>query len=138
MKRFINLYFLVLVSTWVDAASAQASSELLSGNYLFQIIGSLGLVICVLLGVLMFLKRFNSVGKANGEHIQILGSAALGQRERAVLLQVGGDQILIGVASGNVTALHHLSENVSVTDTEGSLSFKDVWSFAQRAQRSQI
>ena len=52
--------------------------------------------------------------------------AALGQRERAVLLQVGGDQILIGVASGNVTALHHLSENVSVTDTEGSLSFKDV------------
>ncbi len=34
----------------------------------------------------------------------------LGPKERAVLLQVGGTQLLVGVAPGQINALHVLAE----------------------------
>ena len=52
----------------------------------------------LILVITLILKRFNTVGASTGGYIQVLASAPLGQRERAVLLQVGADQILVGVA----------------------------------------
>ena len=46
---------------------------------------------------MVLLKRFNTVGASTGGYIQVLASAPLGQRERAVLLQVGADQILVAL-----------------------------------------
>ena len=83
---------------------------------------------------MVLLKRFNTVGASTGGYIQVLASAPLGQRERAVLLQVGADQILVGVASGSVTALHHVSDPVVPTEKEANLSFKEVWNFARSRQ----
>ena len=57
-------------------------------------VGSFFLVICVLLAVMLFLKRFNTVAASTGGYIEVLASAPLGQRERAVLLQIGAEQIL--------------------------------------------
>ena len=62
------------------------------------------------------------------------GASPLGQRERAVLLQVGEEQILIGVAAGSVSALHRISHPVAPSEAETSLSFKDVWDFARSKQ----
>jgi len=51
---------------------------------------------------------------ANGE-MKIITSLALGPRERAVLLQVGDQQILVGVTSQSVQTLHILETPVSTT-----------------------
>ena len=125
---------LVASSSQADAVTNEVASSLFTGNYLLQVVGSLFLVIFVLLGVMVLLKRFNTLGASTGGYIQVLASTPLGQRERAVLLKVGNDQILVGVASGNVTALHHLSEPVAPIDSETPLSFKEVWSFASNKQ----
>lgn len=125
---------LVASSAQADAVTNEVASSLFTGNYLLQVVGSLFLVIFVLLGVMVLLKRFNTLGASTGGYIQVLASTPLGQRERAVLLKVGNDQILVGVASGNVTTLHHLSEPVVPIDSETPLSFKEVWSFASNKQ----
>ena len=130
IRLLSTLLALVASSVQADAVTKEVGSSLFTGNYLLQVVGSLFLVIFVLLGVMVLLKRFNTLGASTGGFIQVLASTPLGQRERAVLLQVGTDQILVGVAPGNVTTLHRLSEPVAPIESETSLSFKDVWSFA--------
>ena len=117
-----------------DVVATEVGSSLFTGDYLLQVVGSFFLVICVLLAVMLLLKRFNTIGTSMGGHIEILASAPLGQRERAVLLQVGEEQILVGVAPGNVTTLHHISHPVPRSESETSLTFKEVWNFARSRQ----
>ena len=117
-----------------DTVATEVGSSLFTGDYLLQVVGSFFLVICVLLAMMLLLKRFNSVGTSKGGYIEILASAPLGQRERAVLLQVGEEQILVGVAPGNVRALHHISHPVLLSEAETSLTFKEVWNFARSRQ----
>ena len=129
------LALLVLpVQADTEAVASDVGLGLFTGDYLLQVVGSFFLVICALLSVMVLLKRFNTVGASTGGYIQVLASAPLGQRERAVLLQVGADQILVGVASGNVTALHHVSDPIVPTEKEATLSFKEVWNFARSRQ----
>ena len=113
-----------------DAISGGSRSSLLTGDYLLQIVGSFFLVICVLLAVLALLKKYNAVGPASGGHLRILDTAQLGQREKVVLLQVGNEQVLVGVASGSVNCLHSLSDLVSTPEDDVSRSFRDVWKYA--------
>lgn len=130
-----TLIAVVALPAQAEAASNELGPGLFTGDYILQVVGSLFLVICVLLVLMVLLKRFNTVGASTGGYIQVLASTPLGQRERVVLLQVGAEQILVGVASGNVTTLHRCSDPVTPTDGgEVSLSFKEVWNFARSRQ----
>ena len=137
MSRLLNTLIMLIAlpaQADVDTVATEVGSSLFTGDYLLQVVGSFFLVICVLLAVMLLLKRFNTVATSKGGYIEILASAPLGQRERAVLLQVGEDQILVGVAPGNVTTLHHISDPVSRSEAEASFTFKEVWNFARSRQ----
>jgi flagellar protein FliO/FliZ len=49
--------------------------------------------------------------------IDVVASVPLGQKERAVLLKVGNNQILVGVAPGRVNMLYVLPEPIVLTRT---------------------
>ena len=135
MGRFLStMAILVALPTRADTVATDAGSSLFTGDYLLQVVGSFFLVICVLLAVMLLLKRFNTVGTSRSGYIQILASAPLGQRERAVLLQVGEEQILVGVSAGSVSTLHHIAHPIAPSEAEASLSFKEVWNFARSKQ----
>ena len=53
-----------------------------------------------------------------GQVIELIGSRALGPRDRLVLVQVGNEQILLGLTPGTISALHVLKEPVQVSGTE--------------------
>jgi flagellar protein FliO/FliZ len=55
-------------------------------------------------------RRMRIAGNRTGGAIDVLADVPLGQKERAVLLKVGGTQILLGVAPGRVSTLHVLAE----------------------------
>ncbi|EAQ98434.2 flagellar biosynthetic protein FliO [Congregibacter litoralis] len=94
----------------VGIAKTGSSPELFSAGYLFQVLGSLVLVFVCLFAVVYFLKRFNGTVGTSGSALRVLGSASVGQREKVVLMEVGGEQLLIGVAPGSVRKLHVLPE----------------------------
>lgn len=52
-----------------------------------------------------------------GQVIELIGSRALGPRDRLMLVQVGNEQILLGLSPGTITALHVLKEPVPVPST---------------------
>jgi flagellar protein FliO/FliZ len=56
-----------------------------------------------------------------------VGSRALGPRDRLVLVQVGEEQILLGLTPGRITPLHVLKHPVGVAQTEAATP-----EFAQR------
>lgn len=97
---------IVLAALLPPVASAQtgAPSADLGGN-LVQLVLGLGFVIALLFASLWLLKRISAPrGEAAGL-IRVVAGAAVGPRERVVILEVGGTWMVLGVAPGQVSAL---------------------------------
>ena len=62
-------------------------------------------------------RRVRGFGSRSGNALDVVAEMPLGPKERAVLLKVGAEQILIGVAPGRVSALHVLREPVETPKT---------------------
>lgn len=88
----------------------------------------LSLVLVVVLIVLAgwLGRRMQRRGGAGASSLRTLASVHVGTRERVVLVQAGETQLLVGVAPGQVRALHVLDKPVVVGDTPGAgASFAD-------------
>jgi flagellar protein FliO/FliZ len=73
------------------------------------------LVLAAIFVIAWLLRRMRIVGNRVGGAIDVLANVQLGQKERAVLLKVGSTQILVGVAPGQVSTLHVLTEPLEIT-----------------------
>jgi flagellar protein FliO/FliZ len=73
------------------------------------------LVLAAIFVVAWVFRRMRLVGNRVGSAIDILANVQLGQKERAVLLKVGTTQILLGVAPGQVSTLHVLTEPLDLS-----------------------
>ena len=76
------------------------------------------LVIGLIMLLAWLLRRVQRLNPQQGQLIKLIASQPLGARERLVLVQVGHQQILLGLSSGRITPLHVLDELVSVPDVE--------------------
>lgn len=79
---------------------------------LAQVTLSLLLVLAAVFAAAWVVRRLRGFGKFGTNAIQIIADAPLGTKERAVLIQVGSQQLLLGVAPGRVSTLHVLTERV--------------------------
>jgi len=73
------------------------------------------IVLAAIFAIAWIARRVRGIGNRVGNAIDILADVPLGPKERAVLIKVGAEQILIGVAPGRVSALHVLREPVEIT-----------------------
>lgn len=125
-----TLFLLTVPALAQEAAPAVSPSSLFTGDYLLQVVGSFVVVILLLIAVLVMLKRFNGVSSSMGGDMRVVASVGVGQRERAVLLQVGEQQVLLGVGPGNVRKLHVFDEPAVTSTSPSTPSFSDVWKVA--------
>lgn len=77
---------------------------------LLQVTVSLALVLAAVFAAAWVVRRLRGFGKFGANLIQVVADAPLGTKERAVLVQVGEQQLLLGVAPGRVNLLHVLSQ----------------------------
>ncbi|WP_413795617.1 MULTISPECIES: flagellar biosynthetic protein FliO [unclassified Pseudomonas] len=86
---------------------------------LAQLVLGLLLVLGLIFFLAWLLRRVQQAGPTGkGQVIDIVGSRALGPRDRLVLVQVGNEQILLGLSPGTITALHVLKEPVHIPSAE--------------------
>ena len=131
MRFSLALFALMTVPAVAqEAVPAVSPSSLFTGDYLLQVIGSFVVVILLLVGVLVLLRRFNGVSSQMSGNMRVVSSVGVGQRERVVLLQVGEEQILVGVGPGNVRKIHAFDEPVVEPSATTTPSFSDVWKVA--------
>jgi flagellar protein FliO/FliZ len=88
---------------------ATAPLEPLSSPYLLKLTGGLLLVVLVIFALAWLLKKFNLNQQSHSGLIKIIAGLPLGTRDRIVLLQVGEEQILLGLTPGRIEKLHTLA-----------------------------
>ena len=99
---------IALSAGWVEpsrAAAANAAPALSAGSIAQALLG-LVVVLGLVVAAAWLLKRFSNLGGTASGLVRIVGAAAVGQRERIVVVEVGGTWLLVGVAPGQVRALH--------------------------------
>jgi flagellar protein FliO/FliZ len=104
----------------VQAAAPQATAAVSSGmgGQILQLLFGLLLVIGLIFALAWLMRRVQRGVPGNAQVIELVGSRAIGPRDRLVLVQVGNEQILLGVTPGRITPLHVLNEPVRVPETQ--------------------
>lgn len=89
-----------------DGATAVRANlpDPLSLGAISQLLLGLALVVGLILLLAWLMRRVNGAS-VQGNGMKVLAALPLGQRERAVLVQVGQEQMLLGVAPGRVSLL---------------------------------
>lgn len=95
------------------AATTVGSTPAGLGGQVLQLVLGLLLVVGLIFFLAWLLRRVQGVGPGNGQVIEVLGSRAIGPRDRLLLVQVGKEQILLGHSPGDIKALHVLTEPVA-------------------------
>ena len=102
-----GLGFFSLSSAYAQGTASQAAAvPSLGGAGIVQTGLGLVLVLALLFGLAWLAKRFGLQRPLGGGNVRIVGSAAVGQRERVVVVEVAGDWVVLGVAPGQVRSLH--------------------------------
>ena len=92
----------------------------------FMVVFGLLLIIVLIFVVAWLLRKLSVVSMAGNQTMKVLGALPVGTRERVLLVDVAGEQLLLGVAPGRVSYLKSLDSPV-VTDaanTSGEFSSK--------------
>lgn len=90
-------------------AQQKSAVNVTGGSYIDVVVG-LGIVVALIYVLAFFAKRLNGVAFTGKVPMKVLGGVSLGTRERAVLVEVGGKHLLLGVAPGRVNTLHVFDE----------------------------
>ncbi len=88
------------------------------GGQLLQLLLGLLLVIGLIFLLAWLMRRVQQIGPRGGQVIKILASQALGPRDRLLLVQVGEEQILLGLAPGRITPLHVMAKPLPLAEGE--------------------
>jgi flagellar protein FliO/FliZ len=94
------------------AQSANVPAAVSTGGYLQMVLG-LAIVLGLVGATAWLLKRFSALPGTGAGLIRVVGAAAVGQRERVVLVEVGETWLLLGVAPGQVRRLHTMAKTES-------------------------
>jgi len=138
ISRF-RLAWLALLPVPLAASAAEAQNaapaavpSVVSFGGLFQMLFALLLVLGAILGTAWLLKRFGPTQLGPGGALKVLGGVAVGPRERLVLVEVGETWLIVGVAQGQVTAVHTMARPADAALTAAG---EPASSFAERLKQ---
>lgn len=130
MTRTLAILLLSPLSVFAAEPAAQTVKPLGSSGFgaeLGQLLLGLLLVIGLIFLLAWLMRRVQQLGPRGGQVIKIVASQALGPRDRLILVQVGAEQILLGLTPGRIVSLHVMNEPVHLPDGEPATA-----EFAQR------
>jgi flagellar protein FliO/FliZ len=98
----------VTLAAGVNADSRHLAAESpFSFSYVLQILASFAAVIAFIFVFAWLMRRSGRFGAAGGgPGLRIVSSLSMGMREKIVVVNVGGKNIVVGVAPGQIRTLH--------------------------------
>lgn len=113
---FIGLFSEALLAQ--SEESAVAPLEPISSPYLMKLTGGLILIVAIIFLLAWMVKKLNLNQHASSGLIRVVAGLSIGTRDRIVLLQVGEEQILLGLTPGRIEKLHTLAQPLDAPSTE--------------------
>lgn len=137
-RNFSNLIpalFFIPALTW-GAETAAAPS---GAGAIMQTLVGLAVVVGMIFALAWLSRRLSGGSLGNTKFMKILAVQPLGAREKIILVDVAGKQMMLGVTPGRIATLHVFDEpvlQVPVTDerSTGSLSARSATEFSRKLQ----
>ncbi len=125
MSRLIRRVQQVAVLSAVSGAAMAADTAPVATatGGVFQMIVGLGIVLAILIGGALLLRRFMSLPVSGSSPLKIVTGLSLSPRDRLIVVQVGERQLLLGLSPGRIQTLHVLEQPLDLGGTpESSLN----------------
>ncbi len=129
MKRTLTLLAILLLPLAAVGAEPTAAPGFAGAGQVGKMIAGLLLMIVMIIGLAALLKRVNGLQRSLPGAIRVVSVTSIGARERLMLVEVGGRQLLVGSAPGRVQTLLVLDEPVTVPQ---SVAGRQAGGFAER------
>ncbi len=110
MRYLASIFWLLPGFAAAQAESGSAPVEPLASPYLLKLTGGLILVVAAIFAFAWLVKKLNLNQQSSHGLIRIVAGLPLGTRDRIVLVQVGDEQILLGLTPGRIEKLHTLAQ----------------------------
>jgi len=107
------------------AETAQREAPGVDAGNLLQTIFGLLLVLALIVAMAWLMKRSQQWHGIGQQQFKVIAALPLGPREKAVLLQVGEQQLLLGVTPQNVNLLSALEQPLDLNVGQQSTVFSD-------------
>jgi flagellar protein FliO/FliZ len=115
MKRTLFLTaLLLLLPAAAFGAEPAAAPGFAGAGQVGRMIAGLLLMIVMIIGLAALLRRVNGMGRNLPGAIRVVSVASIGARERLMLVEVGGRQLLLGTAPGRVQTLLVLDQPIAI------------------------
>lgn len=101
--RLKTMPFLAMSALLMVPSSAMAATD--TATSMFTVLLSLVLILGGFVAVAWFARRYLP-GMGSQGVVKVVGTTAVGTRERVVVVEVDGTWLLLGVGGGNVRLLH--------------------------------
>lgn len=117
-----------LVKQGADLASGESPMNI---SYVAQILVSFLVVIGFIFFMAWLMRRSGRFSYGSGQVIKIISSMSLGMREKILVIEVGGENIVVGVAPGQIRTLHVLDGNTQLASKADIKSHTESRGFKQ-------
>lgn len=114
MKRSLTLLAVLLLPLAAVGAEPTSAPGFAGAGQVGKMIAGLLLMIVIIVGLAALLKRVNGLQRSLPGAIRVVAVTSIGARERLMLVEVGGRQLLVGAAPGRVQTLLVLDQPVAV------------------------
>lgn len=139
LKRdFIIMIYVLLISCLPVAGwSAETVAPPSGANAMMRTLFGLGAVVALIFALAWTSRRLSGGGLGHNKFMKILAVQALGAREKIILVDVGGKQMMLGVTPGRIATLHVFDEPVmqiapNAEPGAGSLSARSASEFSRK------
>lgn len=121
-----NTWAYLSISPLVGASTeALAETQSLSNpTSILSIFLSLLLVVGIVIALALLMRRFNVAGSGHGQ-MKVVASLVAGSKERIMVIEVAGEQHLVGVTAHNINHLAKIENNLVEQKSASAVQFKD-------------
>ena len=109
LTRLRHLAGLLLASASPLAVAADAAKAGSEGGGLAQAVFGLVVVLALIYAFFWLLRRYGPGQMAGQGLLKVVGGVMLSPRERLVIVEVGEEWLLLGVAANTVTLVHRMA-----------------------------
>jgi flagellar protein FliO/FliZ len=127
LKNILKGFLLFAYSSWAFCVTESVPEKSTSlpnyGSNLVEMMLSLLLVLSLIFALAWFFKRINNNRIMPSQVMDVKACLSLSPKEKLMIVQVGDEQIVVGVAPGFVSLIKTLDTPLVVDNQSQSLSF---------------
>ena len=89
---------------------------------LMELFGGLFLILIILLFFILFLKKIDTKKSRYSQGLRVIRSISLGRKEKLIIIEVGEDQLLLGVTEKNINKIYNMPKKLKESNDENKKS----------------